>query len=193
MRLANTPNLAGCGYGTHIAPIAKLNSKGAAAMSDYLNEQIGYEVQGTAAWRREKAAQFPHDERNLRAAEELERLAEQVADLEDSEIEREIRETHERLIEASKTNHDNEVWTDISDAVRAGLRSIGFQIGYAKAEEFLKWYHELLQGRLYDLLDEAVPGPDLDEQAENDPAVKVAKRAYEQAFAKARAEARKRL
>jgi hypothetical protein len=162
-------------------------------MSDYLNEQIGYEVQCTAEWRREKATQFPDDKRNLRAAEELARIAKQIADLEDLEIEKEIKETHDRLIEASKANDDNEVWTDISDAAHAELRSIGFHAGYAKAEELLKWYHELLQRKLYDLLDEIVPIPDLDEQVENDPAVKAAKRAYEEAFAKALIEARKRL
>jgi hypothetical protein len=179
-------------YGTHIAPIAKLNSKGAAAMSDYLNVVIGYEIQGTAAWRREKAAQFA-DERNLGAAEELDRLAEQIADLEHSEIEKEIREIHDRLVKASKANVQNNVWTDISDAVRAKLRSIGFRTDYTKAEDLLEWYRELLQGKLYDLLDEAVPIPDLDEEAENDPAVKAAKRAYERAFAKARVEALRKL
>ena len=43
--------------------------------SDYLNEQIGYNVQGTAEWRRGKAEQFPDDARNLQAAEELECIA----------------------------------------------------------------------------------------------------------------------
>jgi hypothetical protein len=49
-----------------------------AAMSEYLMEMIGYQVQGRAEWRREKTRQFPDDRRNLRAAEELDKLAEQI-------------------------------------------------------------------------------------------------------------------
>ena len=105
-------------------------------MSEYLNEQIGYEVQGAAAWRCEKARQFPDDERNLRAAEQLERLAQEIADL-DSEIERYIREAPARLINAINANRDYDVWTDIFDSVRTELRSIAFHKDYAKAEEFL--------------------------------------------------------
>ena len=55
-------------------------------MSDNLNTIIGYQVQSTAEWRREKAVQFPNDFRNLTAAEELERLAAQIEKLEGSDI-----------------------------------------------------------------------------------------------------------
>jgi hypothetical protein len=55
-------------------------------MSDDLNMIIGYQVQSTAEWRRDKARQFPDDARNLRAAEELEQLAAQIEKLEDSDI-----------------------------------------------------------------------------------------------------------
>jgi hypothetical protein len=47
-------------------------------MSDDLNEKIGYQVQNTAEWRREKAEPFPDDKRNLEAAKELDRLATQT-------------------------------------------------------------------------------------------------------------------
>ena len=161
-------------------------------MSEYLNEQIGYEVQGAAVWRCEKARQFSDDERNLRAAEQLERLAQEIADLEDSEIERDIRETHARLINAVNANRDYDVWTDIFDSVRTELRSIAFHKDYAKAEELLTWYVKLLQRKLYDLLDAAVPIPDLEERVENHPDVKAARHAYEEASAKARAEVRRR-
>jgi hypothetical protein len=41
-----------------------------------LMEIVGYQVESSAEWRREKAGQFPRDShRNLRAAEELEQLA----------------------------------------------------------------------------------------------------------------------
>jgi hypothetical protein len=59
--------------------------------------------------------------------------------------------------------------------------------------ELLKWYRDQLRERLHDVLDQAVPAPDLDEQVANDPAVKSAKEAYDEAYAKAYAEARKRL
>ena len=57
----------------------------------------------------------------------------------------------------------------------------------------LEWYRDLLRDKAQECLDEAVPVPDLAEQVENDPAVKTAKQAYEEAKAKAYAEARKRL
>jgi len=52
----------------------------------------------------------------------------------------------------------------------------------AFAIDLLEWYRDLLQEKL-----------DLDEQIENDPAVKAAKQAYDEARAKAYAEARKKL
>ena len=50
-----------------------------------------------------------------------------------------------------------------------------------------------LEEKLQDRLDEAIPVPDLNEQVANDPAVKAAKQVYDEALAKAYAEARKRL
>jgi hypothetical protein len=47
-------------------------------MSEYLNQMIGFQVEGTAEWRRQKARQFPDDTRNLKAAEELECLAAEI-------------------------------------------------------------------------------------------------------------------
>ena len=78
-------------------------------MSEYLNEMIGYSVEGTAEWRREKAAQFPDDDRNTIAAEELERLAEQISALKGSEIEKQINEAHESI----NALDDADVWTGI--------------------------------------------------------------------------------
>ena len=53
---------------------------------DHLMKLIGYNVQGTAEWRGRKAEEFPEDTRNLKAAEELERLAAEIETLEHSEI-----------------------------------------------------------------------------------------------------------
>jgi hypothetical protein len=177
-------------YRYYVSGIAKLNSKGAAAMSDYLNNMIGYQVQGTAEWRREKARQFPDDaDRNLQAAKELDQLAAEIDAVEGSEIEQQIDD-----IQASINNLDEgDVWGDLNETVSAELRSIGFHGSYSSGVELLEWYRDLLREKLHDLIEQAVPAPDLRELVENDPAVKAAKLAYEQASAKAYAEARKKL
>ncbi len=76
----------------------------------------------------------------------------------------------------------------------SALRDVGFRGGFSTGTEFLEWSRDLLQEKLHDGLDEAVPVPDLDEQVADDPAVKAAKQAYDEAsYAKAYAEARKKL
>jgi hypothetical protein len=163
-------------------------------MSDDLNVLFGYQVQSTAEWRRQKAEEFPDDARNLVAAEELERLAAQIDRLEGSEIHEQIREAQDCIIKLCEANKDAVFdWSDISETVSAELRSIGFHGTYRDGVALLEWYRDLLREKLHDLLDQAVPAPDLDEQVANDPAVKAAKQAYDEAYAKAYAEARKRL
>jgi hypothetical protein len=156
-------------------------------MSEYLNTMIGYEVESTAQWRRVKAEQFPDDRRNVVAAEELEKLAAEIDRIGESEpIHQQIGKLHETLDAADNCD---DAWLKISECVSEELRLIGFHSGYATGLEFLEWYRDLLQEQL----DEAAPVPSLDEQVENDPSVKAAKQAYEEACAKAYAEARKRL
>jgi hypothetical protein len=164
-------------------------------MSDDLNLLIGYQVQSTADWRRGKAEQFPNDTRNLSAAEELERLAAQIEKLEGSDIHKRVRDLFDRAIAADEPDS----WGEINEAVAAELRSIGFRRGYATAEQFLEWYcdrleeeHRILIENKLSAIDDGIPVPDLSEQAANDPAVKAAKQAYDEAFAKAYAEARKK-
>jgi hypothetical protein len=53
-------------------------------MANDLYTLIGYQVEATADWRRRQAEYFPHDDRNARAAKELERLAGEVDQLEGS-------------------------------------------------------------------------------------------------------------
>ena len=48
-------------------------------------------------WRRRKAEEFPEDTRNLKAAEELERLAAEIETLEHSEIHQQICDMQERI------------------------------------------------------------------------------------------------
>jgi hypothetical protein len=169
--------------------IAKLNSKGAAAMSEYLNEMLGYSVQGTAEWRREKARQFPDDIRNIRAAEQLDKLAAEIDALEDSQIETQISEAHDAI----NSFDDGDGWAEINEALSEELRLIAFHSNYSTGIELLEWYRDLLREKHQDLIDEVVPAPDLDEQVADDPAVKAAKQAYDEARAKAYTEARKRL
>jgi hypothetical protein len=162
-------------------------------MSEDLNMVIGYEVQNTAEWRREKAKQFPDDTRNLRAAEELERLAAQIEQLEGSAIRERVRALYDRYRAAANGS------VDIYEDVSAELRAIGFHNGYATGEQFLEWYCGRLEDRHRSLvadklsaIDDAVPASDLAEEAANDPAVKALKQAYDEAFAKAYAEARQK-
>ena len=165
-------------------------------MSEYLNEQIGYNVQGTAEWRRRKAEEFPDDTRNLQAAEELESIANEIETLDEGcPIHKQIVEAHEFLnntIEACDGDDPADSWREIVEAVSEELRSIGFHSSHSGIS-LLEWYRDLLREKAQERLDEAVPAPDLAEQVENDPAVKMAKQAYEEAKAKAYAEARKRL
>jgi hypothetical protein len=172
--------------------IAKLNSKGAAAMwkPNRLSIDELIEVQSTADWRREKAKQFPDDTRNLTAAEELDTLATEISSLEDSEIHRQIADLTDRLYGGD--NNSLDFIEGLNEAVSAELRSVGFHRSYTGLK-FLEWYRDLLQETLYNRLDDAIAVPDLAEQVENDPAVKVAKQAYDEAYAKAYAEARKKL
>ena len=165
-------------------------------MSDDLNMLIGYQVQSTAAWRRDKAVQFPDDGRNLKAAEELERLAAQIERLEGSELHTLVRDTYDRFLAA---DDDGGGWSGIDEDVSAQLRSIGFHIDYATGEQLLEWFCGRLEEarqsvveRKLSAVDDAVPASDLSELAANDPAVIAAKQAYDAAFARAYAEARKK-
>lgn len=157
-------------------------------MTEFLNLMIGDQVESTAEWRRQKAEQFPDDQRNVRAARELEQLAAEISRVGESElIHQQIVELHEKI---DATDDCDDAWFKITETISEELRSIGFHSGYASGLELLEWYRDILQDRLDEILD---PEPDLNEWVENDPAVKAAKQAYEEARAKAYAEALKRL
>jgi hypothetical protein len=161
-------------------------------MSEYLMEIVGYQIESSAEWRREKAEQFPSDaHRNLLAAEWLDKLAAEISELEGSAIHTRVRETIDRM------NPDDGY--ELNEWLSAEIRSIGFNNSH-DGRGFLELYcdkmEELIEMRVnrkLEELDEAVAVPDLAAQVENDPAVKAAKQAYDEARAKAYAEARKRL
>jgi 2,4-dienoyl-CoA reductase-like NADH-dependent reductase (Old Yellow Enzyme family) len=153
--------------------------------------QVHIDPASTAEWRWEKAAQFPDDVRNEKAAEELERIANEIGLLRGSEIHRQIDEACQllnNLMDNERVSH----WEKITEAVSEKLRSIGFHSSHT-GTSLLEWYRDLVRDEALDYLDEIVPAPDLEEQVEVDPAVKAAKEAYERAQAKAYAESRKRL
>jgi hypothetical protein len=149
-------------------------------------EDIGYQAESTAEWRRSKAIQFPEDTRNLRAAEELERLAREIEALKGSDVYRQVDEAEESLLAANAPD----VWIDVNEAVSYELRKVGFHVSL-DAVGLLEWYRDLVREKLLDVVDEAVPAPDLHEQVANDPSVRAAKQAYDEAYAAAFAAARK--
>jgi hypothetical protein len=129
-------------------------------------------------------------ESNLRAAEELEQLAKEIGELEGSDIHMRVRETIDHM--------DADDGYELNEWVSAEIRSIGFSNSHS-GRGFLEWYcdriEELIQRRTerkLEELDDALETPDLASQVENVPAVKAATQAYDDARAKAYAEARKR-
>jgi hypothetical protein len=97
------------------------------------------QVEATADWRRRQAEYFPHDDRNARAAKELERLAAEVDQLEGSSVHEQIRLATDRL--------KDEDWFAMSKSVYAELRSVGFDNTYESGLRFLEWYCDRLRGR----------------------------------------------
>ena len=114
--------------------------RGVGAMSDDLYTLIGYQVEVTADWRRRQAEYFPHDDRNARAAKELERLAGEVDQLEGSSVHEQIRLATDCL--------KNVDWFAMSKSVYAELRSVGFDSTYESGLQFLEWYCDRLRGEM---------------------------------------------
>ena len=105
-------------------------------MADDLYTLIGYQVEATADWRRRQAEYFPNDDRNTRAAKELERLAAELDRLEGSSVHEQIRFATDRL--------KIEDWFAMSEGVYAELRSVGFDSTYESGLQFLEWYRDWL-------------------------------------------------
>jgi hypothetical protein len=140
-----------------------------------INTIIGFQVESTAEWRRQKADQFPDDRRNLDAAEELERLAADIDRLEGSEIHQRIDELISLSGEVGGGFHE-----ELTEGISAELRNIGFHGSYDSGAAFLEWYRKNLETLLRDHINSdvsTIEPPDLEEQVEHDPAVKAAKAA----------------
>jgi hypothetical protein len=107
-----------------------------------INEIVGYNVEGTAEWRRRKALEFPEDSRNLKAAEELDRLATEISELEGSDIHSQIDLLIDNLVSREVDFYSFE------EGVSANLRSIGFHGSYRSGAAFLEWYRDELENLL---------------------------------------------
>jgi hypothetical protein len=124
---------------------------------------IGDQVESTAEWRREKAEEFPDDGRNLEAAEELDKLVEEIAKLEGSNVHRCI----DALVDQANEEKRDHIWDRLHEDVSAKLRSIGFHGGHQSGLSFLAWYHDQIAAALDPETAEAeddVPAADLSEE-----------------------------
>ncbi len=150
-----------------------------------------------AEWREDVAERFPDDERNTDAAKDLRSLAGQVCALQRSraEICQQIEDLENSLADTDSSDLYS-FWSDFDQKLTdVGFRN-SFSSGAALLEEYLEGLENARQQQIEEQLDEmdkAIAAPSLDAQVENDPAVKAAKAAYEEAKAKAYAEARKRI
>jgi restriction system protein len=92
-----------------------------------MDELVAFNAESTAHWRRQTAERFPEDDRNIPAAERLERLAAELRALEGSALHRQVA----HLAEADKDG-------DFSGILSELLRTVGFQWWPASGSEFLE-------------------------------------------------------
>ncbi len=84
----------------------------------------------TAEWRREKAEEFPDDDRNIAAAELLEQLATGAGDLRGTDLE----QRYFKVLERADGHPDVHL---LCEAESEALRSVGFHSWPANATEFV--------------------------------------------------------
>ncbi|QDW36347.1 hypothetical protein FFI89_003830 [Bradyrhizobium sp. KBS0727] len=83
---------------------------------------------GTAYWRRNKAIEFPGDARNIEAANELDRLAIEIAALEGSKLH----------VQLDKIFEDEDSGSIAMSVISDMRRQVGFSRWYATGEELLQ-------------------------------------------------------
>jgi hypothetical protein len=112
-----------------------------------IEEVTGLQVREIADWRWRKAEEFPDDPRNPEAAKEIERLAAEIAQLNNSAIHHRISE----LIDfVSEQGADDEA-IDTIESTEAELRRVGFEgAAFRSGAELLTWYRNELENRLLD-------------------------------------------
>lgn len=141
---------------------------------------IAGEMEATAEWRHEKAQQFPDDERNAQAAQELQRLAKEIVAIRTSPT--------AVLIDAAEEG-DEDLCIAMMEWLNEELRAIGFRTSYASGAEFLETYWRQI-GEEQDRRQDFEEGFAEEELIERDPAVKAAKAAYDLVRIEARARLR---
>jgi hypothetical protein len=90
-------------------------------------ELLALELEGTAQSRRQKAAKFPDDGRHLKAADLLERLAEEVPQLKGSALHAELSRALDRHFDPNAVEDEYEM-----------RNSIGFLLHPASGAEYLR-------------------------------------------------------
>src|SRR3954452_24668477 len=76
-------------------------SSRAELIDESMIDLLALNLECTSEWRREKAEQYPNDNRNLPAAEKLSELASQVRQLKGSPLHLEFNNFHRQLLAAS--------------------------------------------------------------------------------------------
>jgi restriction system protein len=99
-----------------------------------IDDLIVINVESTAYWRRQKAEEFPEDQRNIQAADMLERLATELRALEGTAL-------HERVARLAEEDGEN-----FSFTLSEFLRAVGFRSFPSSGEDFLNEF-------LFNLLD----------------------------------------
>jgi hypothetical protein len=162
----------------------------------YMVQQLEFQ----AEWRHGKAEEYPDDSRNLEAAEDLERLAKEVADLTESDIVQRIESlwglAREKKVEAWRADE----WFNEQTG------GIGFRTHFKNGTKLLEAYCEKLEDDLRCRHNDDVIarlGPSEDDLVDQDEAVKAAEHALdtarktftqaEKAYQEARTQARARL
>jgi hypothetical protein len=112
-----------------------------------IEEMTGLQVREIADWRWCKAEEFPDDPRNPEAAKEIERLAAEIAQLNNSALHHRISE----LIDfVSEQGADYEA-IDAIESTEAELRRVGFEgAAFRSGAELLTWYRNELENQLLD-------------------------------------------
>lgn len=161
-----------------------------------LREEL--DCESAAEWRRQKAIQFPNDTRNLEAAEQLDRLAAALSEIDLSEYEK----RYQKLLDLALDGDANyRLWEDLNEYKSGMIRDVGFHGSYTAielVEEYLEYFEELVKNQINEASDSDQTG--LADRVKEDPAVisaraelDAAQERYNAIYAKAYAEARKRL
>ena len=112
-----------------------------------IEEMTGLQVREIADWQWRKAEEFPDDPRNPEAAKEIERLAAEIAQLNNSALHHRISE----LIDFVSEQGANDEAIDAIESTEAELRRVGFEgAAFRSGAELLTWYRNELENRLLD-------------------------------------------